>query len=1025
MPEDFTRSNRISFTNVTDSDIHVYIQFKDDFEVAWSKNPDNSIPFQSVVDLLSKPGLTCHFQKQQEDEKNRKRHKIFVPIDKESAVELRVSLNEIRDTFPTKYYYFVGKCRIVPFFQAPKYDTYTTTCSFHVIMSSEKVETNAQPFIDLVQAVEAMEVCKTDLNKDKDRQIWKNYAEALKKIVREKEQIWKIKKISKPHLEAINNTERATFVDIYISKEELEKQFEKEILDYFNAGEIEDYGVSKDQAFIEFNSFRELSQSEKDKLSKTIFGYFYEINPKSPTHSLSGEIDFKYSDEDSKDEVFSKIKEVMGNEYQVTLDIAGDGRLETESHNLVHVEKVIKDRFSSIAEFKKDTATRLKVSFPNFTIDREEVKAILNELNLNFAKTSYSQDRRSVTIEVASFIRRDAFNKLSLKNESTTVRYGNGRDITKEVDGTYIDGQFYCVDRQLSKSESEALLRTIQDTNKDLTFKKKATIYKFSIIDSIDLETRKNFKTDTDSPDESDYDISSSTLTIWANNEDKYNSILDRVKESYPNAMIEEADYQPSYYVRLKANQTSLRKSIISKIHNELRLRNINLDDFDYTRNYSKNLFSYNFNTEEERDNFKQTLNSICSAYKDLVTYSFENPEGSTTYEFFKNEELEQDNEKKIAQDVRKATFLHLSPKEKKKLMVAKYADGDDYSFHNGTKIGTLVQKFSDRLKFRITKEFDDLLNEGKETLSDLEKGYITPIFNGELANINRMIRAMKKVTEPGKKFGYPANMNLPNFLFDPSTARISTKNIEEEKLKIIENLNEPLLKNQPKQLEAVTKAMLAKDIAIIQGPPGTGKTTVIAEIIWQTLLANPNSKILITSQTNLAVDNALERLKGKKLVRPIRIGNIEKFEDEGKVYSDERLYEWKDADSNSKEENRVADNAIAQWIVNIGTHCDESPEYSIIVEKWKKALSQHSAIIKSRFSDEYLKHVNVFAATCSECGSRNFREAFQSMFKKESEDKSDPEFDLVIMDEASKATPPELVLPLTLGKKSSSHRRP
>ena len=106
----------------------------------------------------------------------------------------------------------------------------------------------------------------------------------------------------------------------------------------------------------------------------------------------------------------------------------------------------------------------------------------------------------------------------------------------------------------------------------------------------------------------------------------------------------------------------------------------------------------------------------------------------------------------------------------------------------------------------------------------------------------------------------------------------------EEEKKKIVANLNEPLLAGQPKQLEAVAKSLLAKDLALIQGPPGTGKTTVIAEIIWQTLLREPEAKILITSQTNLAVDNALERLKGKKLVRPIRVGNIDKFEDEGKV---------------------------------------------------------------------------------------------------------------------------------------------
>jgi hypothetical protein len=49
------------------------------------------------------------------------------------------------------------------------------------------------------------------------------------------------------------------------------------------------------------------------------------------------------------------------------------------------------------------------------------------------------------------------------------------------------------------------------------------------------------------------------------------------------------------------------------------------------------------------------------------------------------------------------------------------------------------------------------------------------------------------------------------------------------------------------------------KGIILLHGDPGTGKTTVIAEIIWQTLLKEPDAKLLITSQTNLAVDNALE----------------------------------------------------------------------------------------------------------------------------------------------------------------------
>lgn len=97
--------------------------------------------------------------------------------------------------------------------------------------------------------------------------------------------------------------------------------------------------------------------------------------------------------------------------------------------------------------------------------------------------------------------------------------------------------------------------------------------------------------------------------------------------------------------------------------------------------------------------------------------------------------------------------------------------------------------------------------------IEEIKKGYIKPIFPGKLTNIGRMIKAMKKVTEPDNKVGFPVNKNLPNFLFDPNTAHQSTEDIEEEKKRILSDLNEPLLKNQPKQLEAVVKSLLAKDM--------------------------------------------------------------------------------------------------------------------------------------------------------------------------------------------------------------------
>lgn len=58
-----------------------------------------------------------------------------------------------------------------------------------------------------------------------------------------------------------------------------------------------------------------------------------------------------------------------------------------------------------------------------------------------------------------------------------------------------------------------------------------------------------------------------------------------------------------------------------------------------------------------------------------------------------------------------------------------------------------------------------------------------------------------------------------------------------------------------------IQKALACEDIFFLQGPPGTGKTTAIVEIILQTLRSKPDARILISSETHVAVDNALDRL--------------------------------------------------------------------------------------------------------------------------------------------------------------------
>lgn len=74
---------------------------------------------------------------------------------------------------------------------------------------------------------------------------------------------------------------------------------------------------------------------------------------------------------------------------------------------------------------------------------------------------------------------------------------------------------------------------------------------------------------------------------------------------------------------------------------------------------------------------------------------------------------------------------------------------------------------------------------------------------------------------------------------------------------------------------EAVIAALSGPPLLLVEGPPGTGKTTFITELVLQTLKAAPNSRVLLTSQTHVALDNSLERIIAQAHipVNAVRIG--------------------------------------------------------------------------------------------------------------------------------------------------------
>lgn len=125
----------------------------------------------------------------------------------------------------------------------------------------------------------------------------------------------------------------------------------------------------------------------------------------------------------------------------------------------------------------------------------------------------------------------------------------------------------------------------------------------------------------------------------------------------------------------------------------------------------------------------------------------------------------------------------------------------------------------------------------------------------GELRIDQRAARTARRRQEQALdalQYGRALRPELRELLLDPSYARkpepVQPARWHQHRL------------DHPKR-NAVAAALGTDDLLLIEGPPGTGKTTFITEVVLQYLERHPDDRILVSSQTNAALDNVLERL--------------------------------------------------------------------------------------------------------------------------------------------------------------------
>ena len=268
----------------------------------------------------------------------------------------------------------------------------------------------------------------------------------------------------------------------------------------------------------------------------------------------------------------------------------------------------------------------------------------------------------------------------------------------------------------------------------------------------------------------------------------------------------------------------------------------------------------------------------------------------------------------------------------------------------------------------------------------------------------------------------------------------------------------------------AVINTLRNKPVYILQGPPGTGKTTVIVEVIEQLLKSNPNTRILVASQTNVAIDNVLEGLEKSpnniSFMRFVSKFSVDKLSDNIRNHTlESKLYNWQEKTINKSInylEKTIGVNAIeiielykkfinnkhendAIRVKKFNNHINSGRYYNLkyhfknlqniddietvfnklLSNKNKKMIQYNSEwiyyirnttnknksakIMKNNqlmgFEEAILNSTNVFGATNIHSAKRSYKEMGIVYY------------DYLIMDEASKSSPPQSMVPAKMVK--------
>lgn len=334
----------------------------------------------------------------------------------------------------------------------------------------------------------------------------------------------------------------------------------------------------------------------------------------------------------------------------------------------------------------------------------------------------------------------------------------------------------------------------------------------------------------------------------------------------------------------------------------------------------------------------------------------------------------------------------HLSVNEDLTSILENFADTFERSsnlLYKGRSIGSIVG--IDIVKQDITVEIDSDARIRFPVLSDEDLS--TSLFLAHNSGLEHSLRRERDAVE-AFILGQTDNARLPELLLRPRQNRL--RPVESRAL-LQSNLKPP---EQMQQM--IERALSARDIYAIQGPPGTGKTTTITEVILQILSDTPSARILLTSQNNDAVDNAMQKISdvASKAGRPVRLlREVSELRTRTNPLGfAETFTTWV---STTADASRTGMDAGIQAIKHLAPERQASIRETLA--EWQNQLP-----IAEDVKEDFLINIQVFGVTCLR---------LPTLFRRYPH-LQDMSFDWIIVDEAARAHASELLVALNHGQR-------